>query len=740
MMIDSIDSYKAFLALKRFLINSGRNYDYDLVTRAYEFAADLHDEQYRKSGEEYICHPIAVAQICANLGYGTDCICAAILHDVVEDCPDKTSQKEILRLFGENIASIVSGLTKLKGVKFMTKEEEDVVNIRKMFTAMSEEFGVILVKLCDRLHNMRTLGALPPDKQKRIALETMHIFAPIADKLGIKKIKAELDDLSLRYLDPFAYEQIEKYINQRFGESRETIESCQDRIKARLNTEKITFIEEGRVKSVASIYQKTIQKACTLEEIFDIYAIRYIVGDLKGVYHVLGIVHELFPHMQGRYKDYISTPKQNGYQSVHTTVTSGSVPIEVQIRTKDMHEVAQYGVAAHTGYKYNLDESIAWLRELIEANNDINMDRDEIVANLKESFYSDEIYVYTPKGDIKPLRRGATVIDFAYAIHSAVGNRMTGAKVNGVIVPIEYVLDNNQKVQILTSNSSKGPSRDWLDIARTSNARNKIRQWFKQEKRAENILIGRDEVKKILRELARKPLTEEKRDEILNNISKRAGYAALDDFYNAIGYGGESVAKLYIKIRDELDRAEKENLIFDIEQVEMEEPPGYSDGTEVIIDGVDNCSIKLAKCCNPVRGDRIYGFVTKGHGLSIHRDDCRNFIVLRNQEGNEERVFTAFWNESQKSIKNNDGFVSKLKISAVDDKDLMRRIVETVHDMRVPMHSISKAPVKKSSGDNVVIDLLISARDVEHVNYIISRLKNMKNVKDANRDSSARPA
>lgn len=733
-----MDSYKAFLSLKQFLKNSNEDYDLDLITRAYEFASALHDGQYRQSGEEYICHPLAVAQICANLGFSTDCVCAALLHDVVEDCPDKTSEKEIVRLFGANIASIVSGLTKLKGITFMSKEEEDVKNIRKMFTAMCEDYHVVLVKLCDRLHNMRTLSSLPEEKRRRIALETMHIFAPLADKLGIKKIKSELDDLSMRYLDDIIYKQISDHVEKRFGESRDIIAKCQDQIKARLNAENISFVEEGRIKSVVSIYQKTILKGCSVEEIFDFYAIRYIVNNVQEVYHVLGIVHDLFPHMNGRYKDYISTPKQNGYKSLHTTVTCGGIPIEVQIRTSEMHEIAEYGVAAHVKYKYDMEASILWLRELLKADEDIGMERDEIVANLKESFYSDEIYAYTPKGDIKPLRRGSTAIDFAYAVHSAVGNRMTGARINGVIAPIDQVLDNNQRVEIITSNSTKGPSRDWLNIAKTSNARNKIKQWFKQEKRAENILIGRAEVKKILIELD-KPLTEEQRDNILNNISQRAGFAALDDFYNAIGYGGQSVSNLYIKIKDVIERAEKENIIFDIEQLEFEEPRSYSDSTEVIVDGLDNCSIKFAKCCNPVWGDNIFGFVTKGHGLSVHREDCRNFIELRSQKGNEGRVFFAFWNESQKiAEKNRDRFISVLKISAVDDMDLMRRIVEAVHDMRVPLHGINK--VSRKADNSVIIELHISVRDVEHVDYITSKLRNMKNVTYAGRDSAGKTA
>ena len=728
-----MDSYRTFLSLKQFLINSGSDYDIDLVTRAYEYASDLHEGQYRKSGEEYVCHPIAVAQICANLGFVTECICAALLHDVVEDCPGKTSLKEIRRLFGDKISIIVSGLTKLKGIKFLSKEDEDIKNIRSMFAAMIENMEVILVKLSDRLHNMRTLSSLEEEKQKRIALETMHIFVPMADKLGISKIKVELDDLSIKYLDPIAYRQIKEEIDKRYGESRDIIALCQDKIKAQLTAENINFIEEGRVKSVPSMYHKLISRGYTFDEIFDFYAIRYIVNDIKEVYQVLGIVHELYPCMQGRYKDYISTPKQNGYKSLHTTVRSGNVPIEVQIRTKQMHETAEYGYASHNNYKYDSDESLAWIKELIEADNDIVMEKDDFVATLKESYYSEEIYVYTPKGDLKHLRRGSTVIDFAYSVHSAIGNRMIGAKINGFITPIDAVLDNNQTVEILTSNSSKGPSRDWITTAKTSNARNKIKQWFKQEKRAENILIGREEVKKILRELS-KPLTEAQRDTILNNISERAGFAVLDDFYNAIGYGGQSFSNLSIKIKDEIEKAEKENLIFDIQQIDFEEPKKYSDGTEVIVDGLDNCSIKFAKCCNPVRGDVIYGFVTKGHGLSIHREDCRNFRDLRNREENRERVFSAFWNESRKSEEHNrDGFVSLLKISAVDDMDLMRRIVETIADMRVPMHGINK--VSQKTDGTVILDLLISARDVEHLKYISGRLKMIKNITDAGRNA-----
>lgn len=739
-----MDAYNLFLALRQFLINSGKGYDIDLITNAFDYASSLHDGQYRKSGEDYIIHPLAVAQICANLGYDTDCICAALLHDVIEDCPDKTNLTELKNKFGESVSSLVDGLTKLKDMRFDTKEEESVQNLRKMFFAMSKDPRVMFVKLCDRLHNMRTISSMPHDKQKTIALETMHVFAPVAHRLGIEKIKTELEDLSLQCLDPIGYYQIKNEIERRFGESRDAIENSQEKIKAQISLNNIKFTEEGRVKSINSIYRKIFMDGKPFDEIYDFYAIRYIVNTISEVYAVLGIVHDLFSYIPEKFKDYISMPKENNYQSVHTTVINEKgVPLEVQIRTKEMHEIAEYGIAAHWKYKSNeeapeeISKKLMWLRSLVDAEKDIN-DAEEFLITMKAGLYADEIFVYTPKGDVKALPKGATIIDFAYAIHSAVGNKTVGAKINGIITQIDAVLESGQMIEILTSNSSKGPNRAWLSFVKTGEARNKIRQWFKREKRPENILIGREEIEKIFRKFNR-PLTEIRRNDILDNISRREGFVLIDDFYNAIGYGGLSIAKLEFKIREEFDKILKEQndeLIFGIEQVELTPEKVYSDNTIVVVDGMDNCAIKLSKCCNPLPGDTIFGFVTKGHGLSIHKEDCKDFIRLKLSPDNKNRVFSAFWNnisvnnnEEDKSKKN---FRALLKISAVNYPELIRRIAETLTDMKVAIHGINE--IKTKSDGSIIINALISARDVEHLEYIINKLKTVKNIKEAGRN------
>ena len=737
--------YNMFMTLKQFLINSGKDYDIEIITQAYEFAAKMHEDQFRKSGEEYISHPIAVAQICANMGYDTDCICAALLHDIVEDCADKTNLNEIKNLFGESIASLVDGLTKLRDMRFDTIEEESIQNLRKMFFAMSKDPRVMFIKLCDRLHNMRTISSMPVEKQKTIALETMHIFAPVAHRLGIRKIKDELEDLSLSCLDPIGYNLIKEDIERRFGESRDFIEESQERIKSRLNMHNIKFTAEGRVKTVSGIYRKVFMMGKSVEEIYDFYAIRYIVNTIEAVYTVLGIVHELFKYMPDRFKDYISMPKQNQYQSVHTTVINANgIPLEVQIRTKEMHETAEYGVAAHWKYKSGeeapeeISKKLMWLKSLVEAEKDIN-DTDEFLSLIKGGLYVDEIFVYTPKGDVKALPKGSTIIDFAYAIHSAVGNKAVGGKINGIISPIDAELENGQMVEILTSNSSKGPNRNWLDFVKTGEARNKIRQWFKREKRAENILIGREEIEKIFKQVNRS-ITEEQRNNILINVSKREGFAVVDDFYNALGYGGLSLTKITSKMKEEVDKILKEQsgeLIYDVMPMEFAQVRSYSDNTIVIVDGMDNCQIKLSKCCNPMPGDDICGFVTKGHGMSIHKADCVNYIGLKNLEENKERLFPAFWNSEKINKEENrekKNFKTVLKISAVKDLRLIPAIATLLADMKVSIHSISEE--KEKYDGSVILNLVISAKDVNHLNYIINRLKTIKNIKEAGRSIS----
>ena len=731
-----------FLTLKQFLINSNKGYDLETITGAFEYASNMHEGQYRKSGEDYICHPVASAQICANMGFDTDCICAALLHDVVEDCADRTSLDEIKNHFGDSVASLVDGLTKLKDMRFDTKEEESIENLRKMLFAMSKDPRVMFVKLCDRLHNMRTISSMAEEKQKIISLETMHIFAPVAHRLGMSKIKDELEDISLQCLDPPAYKMIKADIEKKFGESRDFIENSQEKIKSRLNMQNIKFSAEGRVKTIYSIYKKILMKGKSLDEIYDFYAIRYIVNNLAEVYIVLGIIHDLFKSIPGTFNDYISNPKPNSYQSIHTTVINDNgIPFEVQIRTREMHETAEFGVAAHWKYKSGeeapeeITKKLIWLKSLVEVEKDIN-DSEEFLSLIKDGLYTDEIFVYTPKGDVKALPKGATIIDFAYAIHSAIGNKTVGGKINGIISPIDAELETGQIVEILISNSSKGPNRNWLGFVKTGEARNKIRQWFKKEKRPENILIGREEIERIFKQ-SNKSLTEAQRDSILTNVSKREGFEILDDFYNAIGYGGVSLTKIVFKMKEESEKIIKEQsgeLILDIKSVEFDNVKTYSENTLVIVDGLDNCQIKLAKCCNPIPGDGICAFMTKGgHGLSVHKTNCENFLNLKSAEENKNRVFSAFWNSEKISKKEGEkkNFKSMLKITAVNDLRLLTAITSLMADIKVSVHSISE--IKTKADGSVILNLLLSARDVEHLEYIIGKLKTIKNITKADR-------
>ena len=734
---------KEFSQLKQFLINSGRDYDIGMINRAFAYAMELHEGQYRKSGEEYISHPLAVAQICANYGYDTYCVCAALLHDVVEDCPELTNIKDVNNLFGRRVASLVDGLTKLKGMKFHTKEEENIQNLRnlrKMFIAMSEDLGVMFVKLCDRLHNMRTISSMTPEKQRIISLETMHVFAPVAHRLGMNKIRNELEDLSLQCLDPILYDEVKENVERKFGESRDCLEATQDKIKARLNMHGIRFTAEGRVKTVPGVFRKIVMKGKALSEVYDFYAIRYIVKEYYEVYSVLGIVHELFNHVPNRFKDYVSVPKSNGYQSIHTTVINDNgIPLEIQIRTEEMHAEAEFGVAAHWQYKSEEEaskeetERLKWLKSMVESGEDTN-DPDEFLSSVKIGLYTDEIFIYTPKGDVKALPKGSTVIDFAYAIHSDVGNKMTGAKIDDVIAPIDRELETGQIVQILTSNSPKGPNRNWLDIVKTGEAKNKIRQWFKKEKRAENILVGIEETERIFKQFS-KDFSEEQEQTILINVSKREGFENVEDFYNAIGYGGLSVSKITFKIREEVEKIVKEEEGDPILKVKPVKP--YSDNTIIIVDGMDNCAIKLSKCCNPLPGDAICGFITKGHGLSVHKANCQNYINLKQAEelaGNTNRLIPVFWNSGNINKKENhagQNFVSLLKIYAMPNPRLFSAITNLLEDMKVSVHSIKI--VKERTDGSIILDLLISAKDVEHLNYIINKIKTIKNITGAGR-------
>ena len=600
---------------------SGKNYNIDKIKRAYEIASMLHEGQFRKSGEAYICHPIAVAEIVAELGLDTDSICAALLHDTVEDCSDKIDLPKLKKEFGEQVAEMVDGLTKLVQIPFNDKDSLHMENLRKMLLAMTKDIRVIFIKLADRTHNMRTLNAQPEEKRRSIALETMHVYAPLAHRLGMQKVKQELENLCLSYLDPIGFHEVKNDINKKFGINKDLVDNNMRAIEQKVRESGIDCTLEGRVKSVYSIYRKMYSQNKSFDEIYDFYAVRVIVHTELECYTVLGIIHDMYNSMPGRFKDYISIPKPNMYRSLHTTVIGhDGIPFEVQIRTWEMHHIAEYGIAAHWKYKSGeksdegLDKKLEWISKLVEAESS-TADHDEFIDALKIDMFQDETFVFTPKGDVVTLPQNSNCIDFAYHIHSQVGHRMVGAKVNGKIVPIDRTLENGEIVEIITSSSAKGPSRNWLSIVKTSEAKAKIRQWFKKERRAENIVEGKNE---ILVEMKRFPGTfnDEQFAAITLTVANRIGMDTADDLFNIIGYGGLSVNKVAKRLRDEYDKVIKPQIeepqIKDVSQVVVSEirPEHSSKYGSVIVDGLEGCSVKFAKCCNPLPGDNIVGFIT----------------------------------------------------------------------------------------------------------------------------------
>lgn len=720
---------------------TGKQYDTEKITKAFEYARALHEGQFRASGEPYISHPIAVSEIVAGLELDTDSICASLLHDTVEDCSDKTNLKEIERMFGADVAELVDGLTKNVVINVEDKEEAHIENIRKMLLAMSKDVRVIFIKLCDRLHNMRTLDAKPEPKRRITALETMQVYAPLAHRLGMQKIKQELENISISYLDVYGYEEVRHHIEEKYGESVGFIESTREGIAEKLRENNINFHLEGRIKSVYSVYRKMFVKGKSFDEIYDFYALRIIVDTELECYTVLGIIHELFRSIPGRFKDYISTPKPNMYRSIHTTVIGrDGIPFEVQIRTREMHQIAEYGVAAHWKYKSNanagadLDRKLEWIARLIETD-DTTRDPEEFMQMLKGDFFSDEVFVFTPKGDVIALAQGATVIDFAYAIHSAVGNKMVGAKINGMIVPIDRAPGNGDIVEIITSSSSKGPSRDWLKIVKTGEARAKIRQFFKKEKRADNIAVGKNIINTEMRRYNR-PFTEAQKNEVLTNIAKRTGYMSVDDLYNILGYGGIPLSKIAVKLHDEFERIvrpdeSEEPAITDVEQVKIKEKTKNTKaGSGVIIDGEQGCSVKFAKCCNPLPGDKIIGFVTKGYGVSVHKCDCKNVLLGRENPEYSARWVKACWEEGALNTQK-DVYEAKLRIDAENSIRLIADITMALADMRVSILEINSQKL----GDNrIVIGLRVGCKNISHCDSIISRLRGLKDVVNVTRE------
>ena len=719
---------KAFEALEAVLKENNPGADLDRVRGAFDFAVKAHEGQVRRDGSPYVTHTIAAAMIAAEMGLDDESIMAALLHDTLEDTD--TTHDQLEEQFGSDVADIVEGVTKLTRVQYSTLEEAQMENLRKMLMAMAKDIRVILIKLADRLHNMRTMNFQSPEKQLAKSRETMEIYAPIAHRLGVEKMKDELEDLALLYLDPVGYQEITNILDKRRDVLEKFQKSMEERISERMEKEGITCNVYGRLKHIYSIYRKMYTQHLGVEEIFDLCAFRVIVNDLADCYNVLGIIHEMFRPVPGRFKDYISTPKPNNYQSLHTTVigTEG-IPFEVQIRTWQMHVTAEYGVAAHWKYKsgglgskQGDEEKFAWIRRLLESQQDV--DAQDFYHDLKVDLFDDEVFVFTPNGDVKSLPAGATPIDFAYAIHSAVGNSMTGAKVNGRIVPIAYPLQNGDIVSIITSHSSTGPSRDWLNIAKSGEARSKIRQWFKKERREENIVQGRDMFEAEARRvgLAMADVTD---PEVLPAILKRMAVTDLDDIYASIGYGGMTASHAVARIHDEIVRSR--SVVRKTEIDKMQERADRRQQKElkavqgVLVEGLDNCLIKFSRCCTPVPGDPIIGFITRGLGVSIHRKDCVNY----RRDENSGRWITVSWADNI-----TDSYAADLYITADERGGLVMDIATILNSLNAKVRGLNARDTGKGLS-TVVISLEV--KDAKEVQTIINRLQAVRGVRDINR-------
>ena len=704
------------------LKQSDKTYDIEKIQRAYECAARFHDGQFRQSGEPYISHPVSVALILVGLGMDTDCLCAALLHDVVEDT-DATLEG-IRKQFGHDVALMVDGVTKLGQIPLTTKEEQQSENVRKMLLAMSEDIRVIIIKLADRLHNMRTLSFKSEQKQREISLETMEIYAPIAHRLGIRGVKEELEDLALRYLDPVGYKEIEDTLELKKPEREAFIVEIKAKIAERLKEYGIEPHIEGRVKSIYGIYRKVYMMGKGFEEIYDIYAVRVIVNTVIECYNILGIIHDLFRPIPNRFKDYISTPKPNMYQSLHTTVIDKKgIPFEIQIRTWDMHYTAEFGIAAHWKYKAGiqgkdkLEERLAWIRQMIENQQEAE-GAEDIVKNIKNDLAVDDVFVFTPKGDVKSLPVGSTIVDFAYAIHTAVGNRMTGAKVDGRIVPLDYQVKTGEIVEILTSKTEAGPNRNWLTIAKTSEARNKIRAWFKKERKEENIAEGKAEFE---RELKRNYIHYEgdEYQALLDSLVKRYHRESVDDFFAAIGYGGVLLSRVMPRVKDDYARQQKTALIAQAELGDVK-PTAKKNSSGVIVEGINNCLVKFAQCCNPLPGDDIVGFITRGYGVSVHKRDCQNVQASMNDVIQRERWVAVRWADRSSSQ-----FRSTLDIVARNSNSMLADISVALANMRVPTHEFNARELKNG---NINVLVTISTQGLEHLSSIIQKISKVPGV------------
>ena len=705
---------------------SNKSYDLPRIEAAYELAKKAHEGQVRSSGDPYISHPIAVAVILVGLGMDSDTIIGGLLHDVVEDT--SVTLEDIEKQFGADVAELVDGVTKLANIPYSSRAEQQAENVRKMLLAMAKDVRVVIIKLADRLHNMRTLDFRIPEKQRVKSLETMEIYAPLAHRLGIRSVKEELEDLSLKHLDPVAYHEIEQQLALRKEDREAFLKNIIKRIQARLESEHVTAQIDGRVKSIYGIYRKMYIQGRSFDEIYDIYAVRIIVDTVLECYNILGIIHDMLRPIPNRFKDYISTPKQNMYQSLHTTVLDKEgVPFEVQIRTWDMHYTAEYGVAAHWKYKIGmegkdaLDERLAWIRQLLESQKDSD-DVEDIVKSIKTDIAPEEVFVFTPRGDVIRLPQGSTVVDFAYAIHSEVGNKMIGAKVDGRIVSLDYKVKTGMIVEIITSTTqSNGPSRDWLKFVKTSEARNKIRSWFKKEKREENIAEGKLALEKEMRRNLIAPPAEE-REKFIADIAARQKYNTVDDFYASIGYGGVSLEKIMPRIKDDfirLYRKTEQTLAPTVKKSSQKASNG------VIVEGLEGCLIKFARCCNPLPGDEIVGFITRGFGVSIHKCDCANVVNARRRGEDPERWVKATWASKVKET-----FKSTLDILASDRIGILADVSVQLGNMRVPIHSVMAKELKTGQTS---IQVSIGISDLNQLQTIINNLSRIPGVSSVKR-------
>ncbi len=702
------------------------------IRRAYRFAAQAHQDQLRRSGEPYIMHPVAVACIIDQMGLDAESVMAGLLHDTVEDTP--VTREDIAREFGAPVAMLVDGvtkLTKMEHTSYSTKEEQQMEDLRKMFIAMAKDIRVIMIKLADRLHNMRTIQYQKVQKQRDISVETMEIYAPLAHRLGMQGVKWELEDRSLKILDPVGYKEISDFLEDKSHGFAAFLEETKKRIQEKLEQAGIACQVKARLKSVYSIYRKLYGQNLSFAELYDICATRVIVKELTDCYNVLGLIHDLYKPVPGRFKDYISTPKPNGYQSLHTVVIgSEGIPFEVQIRTEEMDHRAEYGIAAHWKYKDGLkgsqkEEAFAWVRQLIETQQDT--DASDFIKNIKTDLFADEVYVFTPRGDVINLPQGATPIDFAYAIHSAVGNRMTGAKVNGRIVPIDYQLKSGEIVDVITSKTAAGPKRDWMQIVKTNGARTKIKQWFKKERRDENIEQGKAALDRELR--ANLLYDAFQQPEMQSLILKRLEMPDLTELYASLGYGGIAMSRVIAKVRDELQRqraAEQKEAKLEAKLAAQTARVQRSVAdTGVIVEGLDNCLVKFAKCCSPLPGDPIIGFVTRGYGVSVHRQDCANVRAALQSKPDDGRWIRTEWAMNERHQ-----YSAGIRVTTRSRVGAITDVLTVLTNMKI---NVSEMNAKEMDDGQCDLFLTITVSDAEQMELVLSRILRANGVIQARR-------